>query len=739
MANYQDLKKSIVALIKQNGAQEITGDVLQSVLVSMVANLGQNYQFKGIAVPTGNPGTPDQNVFYFATQQGTYTNFGGAKIDKDSLFVFAYNGEWTTFDTGISAMPKDLHFLVNSNMAVSPYEDNVVLEMDVYNPSTGSSSVEEYKIPSATEEHAGVMSAADKKELGELNKTVDGLKYNKYDYLKINGLTTNSTSEQVKAALTPIGGTEVVFPTNGDTITNGTSISIEVLNASSNTFSYIYNNQLVSFGISLAEGREAVTSKVQTSLLKQMYDFAKINALTDESDNDDIEAAIRQLQKSTVSAPSAGALLVDASTLAPLAVVTDSSSDASAHIESFSYTHGGVKYTVTISGEQGALTAKVTTQAVTQRRYDLNKLNHLTEESSDADIRDALTPIGEAEMTVPKIGDVATMNNQGVSSSSIFLEVVEKPTLIGLTYECNGIIIFLRINKGDEYSAKVDKYDFGLFNKTLSTLQTKVTEQGEQIKSNTTNLNLQSRNLDISNMVQVVGVTSDGSNSGFDIVCVRAPKGLIWGSMKVKLYRKIKGRTVLSDLGSGRNRKKDRIKKGWLNFNNINPNYSPQKMIVAKLEQVETRDNMDSGYNANDGYDYFNIRVLDKNTNGNDYSKLFSEMVKDNCYLESNAVSSPEANWTVLQIKNGKKKKTVFNPVVSGSSPDGEGNYFVSSRIVTWGIQIQDEDSSVKYPYTGIIPFCLRIGMGVFGVKLPAETINSFQESDITVDFVKSK
>lgn len=483
MANYQDLKNSIVALIKQNGAQEITGDVLQGVLVSMVANLGQNYQFKGIAVPTGNPGTPDQNVFYFATQRGTYTNFGGAKIDKDSLFVFAYNGEWTTFDTGISAMPKDLHFLVDSNMAVAPYEDNVVLEMDVYNPSTGSSSVEEYKIPSATEEHAGVMSAADKKELGELNKTVDGLKYNKYDYLKINGLTTNSTSEQVKAALTPIGGTEVVFPTNGDTITNGTSISIEVLAATSNTFSYIYNNQLVSFGIRLAEGREAVMSKVQTSLLKSMYDFAKINALTDDSSNDEIEAAIKHLQTSRVSAPSAGALLVDASTLAPLAVVTNSSSDASAHIETFSYTHGGVKYTVTISGEQGALTAKVTTQAVTQRRYDLDKLNHLTEESSDADIRNALTPIGEAEMTVPKIGDVATMNpNQGVSLSSIFLEVVEGPPHIELAYECNGIIIFLRINKGDEYSAKVDKYDFGLFNKTLSTLQSTVKQQGTQIQ-----------------------------------------------------------------------------------------------------------------------------------------------------------------------------------------------------------------------------------------------------------------
>lgn len=572
-------------------------------------------------------------------------------------------------------------------------------------------------------------------------ETIETLARRQYDYLKINGLTTNSTSEQVKAALTPIGGTEVVFPTNGDTITNGTSISIEILAATSNTFSYIYNNQLVSFGISLAEGREAVTSKVQTSLLKQMYDFSKINALTDESGNDEIEAAIRQLQTSTVSAPSAGALLVDASTLAPLAVVTDSSIVVSTMTEVFSYTHGGVKYTVTISGEQGALTAKVTTQAVTQRRYPAGLFTELTNDSTSEQVKAAITPIGETEPVFPTLNDVLVPDGY-FDANMCFLNVSKLSTDTYIYTYCLWYFMIgigsIQISKNADGTWAAYQFD-AIDSQTLKELQTTVTEQGTQIKSNTNNLNLQSRNLDISNMVQVVGVTSDGSNSGFDIVSVRAPKGLLWGGMIVKLYRKIKGRTVLSDLGSGRNRKKDRIKKGWLNFNNFIPKRSYQRMIVAQLEQVETRDNMDSGYNANDGYDYFNIRVLDKNTNGNDYSKLFSEMVKDNCYLESNAVSYPEANWIVLQIKNGKKKKTVFNPVVSGSSPDGGGNYFVSSRIVTWGIQIQDEDSSVKYPYTGIIPFCLRIGMGVFGVKLPVETINSFQESDITVDFVKSK
>lgn len=556
----------------------------------------------------------------------------------------------------------------------------------------------------------------------------------KYDFQKFHSLTEESSDADIRAALTPIGGTEVVFPTNGDTITNGTSISIEILAATSNTFSYIYNNQLVSFGISLAEGREAVTSKAQTSLLKQMYDFAKINALTEESDNDDIEAAIRQLQTSTVSAPSAGALLVDASTLAPLAVVTDSSSDASAHIETFSYTHGGVKYTVTISGEQGALTAKVTTQAVTQRRYPAGLFTELTNDSTSEQVKAAITPIGETEPVFPTLNDVLVPDGY-FDANMCFLNVSKLSTdtyiyTYCLWYFMTGIGS-IQISKNADGTWAAYQFD-AIDSQTLKELQTTVTEQGTQIKSNTTNLNLQSRNLDISNMVQVVGVTSDGSNSGFDIVCVRAPKGLIWGSMKVKLYRKIKGRTVFSDLGSGRNGKKDRIKKGWLNFNNINPNYSPQKMIVAKLEQVETRDNMDSGYNANDGYDYFNIRVIDKLTNGEGYSKLFSEMVKDNCYFSA---IHQEDGWDVLQIKNGHRKKTLFNPARQSSLDTVVNNKY---RVTTWGLQIQDEDSSVKYPYTGIIPFHLQITVGELGKEYAASTINNFGYDDINITLVKS-
>lgn len=76
MANYTDLKAAIVAVIKANGNNEITGTILQSTLLSIVNSVGANATFKGIANAATNPGTPDQNVFYIAGTPGEYTNFG---------------------------------------------------------------------------------------------------------------------------------------------------------------------------------------------------------------------------------------------------------------------------------------------------------------------------------------------------------------------------------------------------------------------------------------------------------------------------------------------------------------------------------------------------------------------------------------------------------------------------------------------------------------------------------------
>ena len=72
---YDQIKESIKAVIKENGNYEITGNVLQAVLLSMVDTLGPEYQFLGIATKSTVPVVVEGNSFYITIEVGTYTNF----------------------------------------------------------------------------------------------------------------------------------------------------------------------------------------------------------------------------------------------------------------------------------------------------------------------------------------------------------------------------------------------------------------------------------------------------------------------------------------------------------------------------------------------------------------------------------------------------------------------------------------------------------------------------------------
>lgn len=95
MANYQSLKAAINAVIKANGNKEITGTVLNETLTAMVNSLGADYQFAGVATPSTNPGTPDQNVFYLAGKAGTYTNFNSIVL-PNGVSILKWNGSWSS-------------------------------------------------------------------------------------------------------------------------------------------------------------------------------------------------------------------------------------------------------------------------------------------------------------------------------------------------------------------------------------------------------------------------------------------------------------------------------------------------------------------------------------------------------------------------------------------------------------------------------------------------------------------
>ena len=106
MSNYNSLKTTIDANIKQNGNQEITGQILNSVLNQMVTTLGTGYQFAGVATTATNPGSPDAKVFYIANGKGTYTNFGGLQVTEDDVVVLYWDASWHKVSTGIASQAK---------------------------------------------------------------------------------------------------------------------------------------------------------------------------------------------------------------------------------------------------------------------------------------------------------------------------------------------------------------------------------------------------------------------------------------------------------------------------------------------------------------------------------------------------------------------------------------------------------------------------------------------------------
>ena len=116
MANYDTLKATIDAYIRANGVKAITGPVLNGVLRAMVDSVSGGLLFKGIATPAGDPGSPDQNVFFLATDSGTYTNYGGAVLDGKHAAFFVWAGSWTAYLTGIptdASLPTRVSELAN--------------------------------------------------------------------------------------------------------------------------------------------------------------------------------------------------------------------------------------------------------------------------------------------------------------------------------------------------------------------------------------------------------------------------------------------------------------------------------------------------------------------------------------------------------------------------------------------------------------------------------------------------
>ena len=104
MANYSNLLATIAANIYQNNNNEVTADMVKTAMDAVVACIGNGYLYKGVATPATDPSSPDEKVFYLASEAGTYTNFGGLVVAAGEVAILKGSGNsWSKDALGVAS------------------------------------------------------------------------------------------------------------------------------------------------------------------------------------------------------------------------------------------------------------------------------------------------------------------------------------------------------------------------------------------------------------------------------------------------------------------------------------------------------------------------------------------------------------------------------------------------------------------------------------------------------------
>ena len=110
--NYNELKTSIAEVIRTNGNEEITGEVLQYILLEMVSSLGKDFQFAGVGTPSTQVDEPDENKAWILGA-GHYTNFGAQfDVAENQIAVAMYNG---SFDVRFISVGRSVDATITEN------------------------------------------------------------------------------------------------------------------------------------------------------------------------------------------------------------------------------------------------------------------------------------------------------------------------------------------------------------------------------------------------------------------------------------------------------------------------------------------------------------------------------------------------------------------------------------------------------------------------------------------------
>lgn len=99
MGNYSKLIEEIRSKIKTNGAEEITGDILQQILVDVVDTMGE-YGTISVANEDTDPSNVEQNVVYIASGGKEYPNFGIEYLSPGIWLLVPENETWKAISLG---------------------------------------------------------------------------------------------------------------------------------------------------------------------------------------------------------------------------------------------------------------------------------------------------------------------------------------------------------------------------------------------------------------------------------------------------------------------------------------------------------------------------------------------------------------------------------------------------------------------------------------------------------------
>lgn len=137
MSNYANTKAVVAANVYTNNNNEVTAAMVKTAINDLIDTLiAGGYMYGGVAKPGDAATSPDANVFYLATEPGTYTNKGGLVVSDGEVAFLIYDGSWTKQVVGSETATQVSRAVNGYELAVTFPNDGFIDTSGVISTST---------------------------------------------------------------------------------------------------------------------------------------------------------------------------------------------------------------------------------------------------------------------------------------------------------------------------------------------------------------------------------------------------------------------------------------------------------------------------------------------------------------------------------------------------------------------------------------------------------------------------